>query len=504
MIYLAAGLSGFGVMVFELSLSRMAAPFFGASLPVWASIISVVLVGGALGYGIGGRLSHYANPRRLAGGIMGVSGLIVAVSALLFPSLLDIAADTVDVHAALRLSMLFGCGVGASLPPVGLGIVMPLLVRSGVEVAADSGRVAGRLSAAAAVGSLVGTLLPAFVLFGFLGVRRTMLIVGALLLVLGGAMMKRWISMSAGAGTLLPALLLLPSTSGKTFSGSVLFETESLEHARILVIENPGGERELRLDMAISVQSVFDPMGPSRHGSWPRFLPAALLRTPCDRPPESALILGLAGGTLARDLAFAYPGIAIDGVDTDAVLLDLGLRYFGIPESTGRYAMDARRFINSPGRRYDLIFLDAYKDIYVPFHLATQEFFTEVKGRLETGGVFAANILFLRKEDRLMNRIQETMASVFAHTAVLRTPRLMNAVLFGWDGPALDAKASARCRMPAHAGQTRRTRRFFDHLTAGPPPRKGAVLTDDRADVEYLTHKIAWEAVFPSSNGSPR
>lgn len=54
---LMAALCGAIVMVFEVLVSRVISSFFGVSLFVWASLITVTLIAPALGYVVGGRLS---------------------------------------------------------------------------------------------------------------------------------------------------------------------------------------------------------------------------------------------------------------------------------------------------------------------------------------------------------------------------------------------------------------------------------------------------------------
>jgi spermidine synthase len=55
---------------------------------------------------------------------------------------------------------------------------------------------------------------------------------------------------------------------------------------------------------------------------------------------------------------------------------------------------DGRVFVKkalAKGEHYDLVMLDAFEDDYIPEHLLTKEFLTEVKGILTPDGVLAAN-----------------------------------------------------------------------------------------------------------------
>jgi len=57
LVLLLAFTSGFIIMSVELLGGRILAPYFGSSIYVWGSIISIFMVALAMGYLIGGRLS---------------------------------------------------------------------------------------------------------------------------------------------------------------------------------------------------------------------------------------------------------------------------------------------------------------------------------------------------------------------------------------------------------------------------------------------------------------
>lgn len=54
-LYVTVFFTGASVMVIELLGTRMIAPFYGASLYVWSSLISVTMIALSIGYFIGGR-----------------------------------------------------------------------------------------------------------------------------------------------------------------------------------------------------------------------------------------------------------------------------------------------------------------------------------------------------------------------------------------------------------------------------------------------------------------
>ena len=125
---------------------------------------------------------------------------------------------------------------------------------------------------------------------------------------------------------------------------------------------------------------------------------------------------------------------SIPGVELDGELVQVGRRLFGLPPKTAVEVMDGRRFLELSQTRYDLIMLDAYRDIYVPFHLTTREFFHQVRRRLAPGGAVAINLLAWRDEQSLVNAVAGTLGSAFDHVVVLRRPPMLNVMLYAYNG----------------------------------------------------------------------
>jgi spermidine synthase len=106
------------------------------------------------------------------------------------------------------------------------------------------------------------------------------------------------------------------------------------------------------------------------------------------------LMIGLGAGSVSTYLGRAMPNLRIDGVEIDPGVISAGRKYFGLKEN------DKVRFIESDGRvylnrskdSYDLIILDAFRDLGVPFHLLTHEFYDLVNARLAPGGAVVSNV----------------------------------------------------------------------------------------------------------------
>ena len=154
------------------------------------------------------------------------------------------------------------------------------------------------------------------------------------------------------------------------------------------------------------------------------------------RPLERVAILGNAGGTTARALGVYYPDAEVDGVELDPAVSRVGRRYFGMDDNPRLtvHDADARPFLRSTDERYDLIVVDAYRQPYVPFYLATREFFRLVRDHLAPGGIVALNVAAVPDDKRLVGAVGGTLAAELPQ--VVEWPALrFNTIVLGLTEP---------------------------------------------------------------------
>jgi hypothetical protein len=182
-IYALAFVGGFVIMSMELLGGRVLAPYFGSSIYVWGSIITVFMLSLALGYLFGGRLSlHHPT--------LGRFGIIFGVGAvLLYP--LVYYAEPVMIWIFERVEdPRYGSLLAASLlfvlPTVILGMISPYSVRLLVESTHESGQVAGRLYFVSTMGSALGTLATSFYLVLWFEMNTILTVLAASLVLMAG------------------------------------------------------------------------------------------------------------------------------------------------------------------------------------------------------------------------------------------------------------------------------------------------------------------------------
>jgi spermidine synthase len=220
-------------------------------------------------------------------------------------------------------------------------------------------------------------------------------------------------------------------------------------------------------------------------GYWDGFLvaPFAVRR----RPPRRVAMLGFAGGTVARAYARYFPQARIDGVEIDSELFDIGRRYFGLRPrpQLHEYAEDARPFLRRIDARYDVIYLDTYRQPYIPFYLSTREFFELARDRLAPGGSIVVNLGHPEGSDELEKVLSATMGTALRHVA--RDPiEPTNTILMASQSPVTGE--NLRAAVPGLPDDLRPLAQR-SAVRLGPRLRGGSVYTDDRAPVEWLVDK---------------
>ena len=499
----AAAATGFGVMAAELTAVRLLAPHFGDSAYVWTNVIGVILAAMALGAALGGRLSARAQTERwprtllLAGALLLAAAPFIASwcgEAMMLSGLpLDAA-----MPALIRGSLVVSALVFAP-PMLLLAAVTPVLVvllaRRGVSV----GRAAGDLAAAGTIGSLLGTFLATHVLVPELGCRLA-LVVAASVLALGGLVAAP----ARGARQAVAALSLIALTGAAHGAPlrpppagvELLAERETAyqllqvqrrvtpDDARITLVINEGLDSFAIEGSALTGGNYYD---------WHALAPLLAVDGGAVDGVRAASI-GDAAGTLRQVYAAVHPGVSVDAVDIDAETMALGDEFFGGAKAAGRrYALDGRQFVRHAEERWHVLHVDAYAhQVYVPAHLASQEFFEDAYARLLDGGVIACNVGALSMDDPVLRAIVGTLEAVFEDVAVLMVPRSRNALVVGRRAQTLDpttlkATSGGRSLSPRdqqawdalieHASDASRWRRL---ASAGP------VLCDDRPLLDEL------------------
>jgi spermidine synthase len=229
----------------------------------------------------------------------------------------------------------------------------------------------------------------------------------------GGRARRGW------AGALTPLLMLASMAAA---ADQRLIHSEKSLYRDVFVYQD-GSTRCLCFTRlcAIGRQTCIDLSKPDRLVfEYTQMMLGALYLAPA---PRSILVIGLGGGTLPRTLERLLPDADIDVVEIDPAVVGVAQQYFGFRADPHIHltVQDGRAFVRAAlrgSRRYQLIMLDAYEHQYIPEHMLTREFLSEVRSLLTPAGIVAANTF---SSSQLYSNESVTYGSVFGAFYNLRS-----------------------------------------------------------------------------------
>lgn len=494
-LYGAAFSVGAATMGAELGAARLVAPFFGTSSMVWALVIGATLLSLSVGQLIGGWLSGRGVGWRGVAWMLTSSAVVLAALPLLGRPLMAgtleyFYSEAYGTLLASALSVTFLTG----LPLLAMGAVGPIFLQLAITDAKRAGQIGSYLYAWGTIGSLLGTYLSGLLMIPLLGTARTLWFFAALLLVTAAffAFPRRPLLVTLvgvvaflGAGmTTAPPIKDLPGQ---------IFEAETA-HNYVAILDRRG-QREMVFNDGFAVQSIYREDDLILEGVWGYYAMAPAWTT--TGRPEDVLLLGLGGGTSARQYRAMYPEARVVGVELDPGVVEAGRRFMGLPEDIEVVIEDGRTYLTVTNEHYDLILVDAFQFPYVPFQVTTKEFFALLQSRVKPGGAVLLNVGRDGERHDVVHALVRTAREVFPHVAAVDVPRTYNTILYAGEHPLSEAVGlNSLGLLPEH-------RMLLGRLSTPGPwdvPPSTSVLTDDRAPVEWLTDLIVlrlfWEGLF--------
>lgn len=401
-VYGICCVSGFLVMSLELLGVRLLAPYFGYSSYVFGSLIGLILLALSVGYVVGGYLGDRSSKPRLFFGLMLAAAGYVLIASIMYPIFLESIASLGSIAGSLlATTVLLG------FPMVILAATSPYFIKvlaSGFHQ--GIGFSAGTVYAISTMGSLAGTFLTSFYFIPELGTQFTfrfdsglMLLVSIVMLAIGN---RRFLF-----GVLLFPLLATPLPN----HSNVVYATDSA-YNRLEVVE---------YETLLGLRSDYRSHAIYSYKMKPGFADQGFLLynlfaiPPLLNGAKSALLLGVAGGVIPAVHERYGETLAIDGVELDPTVLEIGKKYFNLQNvhNLNTTVADARPFLRKESKQYDIIEMDIYNGSgEIPFYLVTKEFFEETRARLTAGGILAVNI-FDPSYSIIRDPILNTIAAVY-------------------------------------------------------------------------------------------
>lgn len=496
-LYLTEFFSGMSVMAVELGASRLLAPYFSSSQIVWTIIIGTIMIAMALGNIYGGRSADKnPNPDKLYGRI-----IIAAIWIALIPVLgkyIVIGISAVMIFSVSNNFLIWAafaaCMIVFVFPLFLLGTVTPSLVKYTVEDLGDSGKTVGMLNASNTIGSIIGTFVPTFVTIPAVGTSITFLIFAGILLVLAVIYFAsgRVKSVKAILGVIV---FVIACVTGKSDSfafweSDLTYEGESVYN--YLQVKENDSEVYLSTNVLFGVQSVYEKSEILTGMYYDYAMAAPMMAGVNEKDSLEILILGMGTGTFATQCD-RYFGkrtyLNMEGVEIDEDITKLARKYFHLSKDISVTTYDGRAYLNAMNKKYDVIMVDAYQDITIPFQMSSVEFFTLVKEHLNEDGVMVVNMNMRGDKEGSINQyLADTIAAVFSEVYTVDVERATNRELFASNNTRMLDAFRKNIEIDQHFDLQNLMQQVEENLQEY--ESSGYQMTDDKAPVELLGMRV--------------
>ncbi len=473
------------VMTYEITGSRLLAPYIGTSTYIWTSLIGVILAALSLGYWLGGKTADKKPDAKILASVIFLAGGAVALTILvkdLILSFIALSPFILEIKAVLAAILLFAPA------SVLLGFVTPYAVKLKMSNLADAGKTVGRLYALSTVGSIFGTFLAGFFLIPFVGSTRTLYAISACLMCLSILL----VPFALTRANMMIFVLLILGVGASELKSFYLYKTFDLHEidteyssVRVFTTDEQNGRkiRNLTIDPHYTQSRMYldsDELVSeyTKYYHLIRHFKPDLNKT---------LMIGGAGYSFPKDYVKTYPRAEIDVVEIDPQMTEIARRFFHL-EANPRLNIiheDGRIFLNrAESERYDAVLLDAFGSLFsVPFQLTTIEAVREINRILKDDGIVIFNVggALDGKSSRFLQAEFATYKQVFPQVFIFKV-----------DSEKSDSQVqnliivAAKSESPvSFDSPDTEISRLLSHLYYKDFPDTQPILTDDLAPVEY-------------------
>lgn len=323
------------------------------------------------------------------------------------------------------------------------------------------------------------------------GTSITFLIFSGILIILS---VIYFICQHTGKKKIVASVLIFILCCGLGYSDSFAFWQKDLTYEgesiyNYLQVSETDRQVVLSTNVLFGVQSLYMKEG-GLTGMYYDYAMAAPLMVP-DKPVEdmNVLILGMGTGTYATQCRKYFGDMNIEGVEIDEKITELSREYFSLPEDVKVTTYDGRAFLQAVETTYDVIMVDAYQDITIPFQMSSVEFFTMVKDHLKDGGVMVVNMnMHGNKEGDINQYLADTIANVFDNVYSVDVAGSTNRELFASQHSDMIEVLSDHVENLSDAGLQNMMWRVADNSVAY--AAGDYLMTDDKAPVELLGMQV--------------
>ena len=389
-------LSGALTMMLELIAARVLSPYVGSSNLIWTTIIGIMLTSMSIGYWFGGKMAdkNKENDIKILSNYLLISAIATSIIPILEVVFIDVLSQ---LSSNLILVAIICATVTFGIPSFLLATVSPIAVKIKNNNMDHIGATSGKISSLSTIGSIFGTFFAGFILIPNLGVRNIILGCSILLWILSVYLFnkkdkKYYILM------IVELLIII----GLNILGGYLFQVRNpeitrdvdSEYSRIWVTNLDVGEttyKTLQVDTGLEsyINQETGEMGAT-------YLYYYDLFEYYNKEANDALMIGGAAYTYPMHYLKKYQNKTIDVVEIDEKMTQIAEEEFGLDKNNpnlGLITQDGRSYLNYNEKKYDTVFIDAFKGLNAPFELTTYEAMQKVYNSLDENGTVITNII---------------------------------------------------------------------------------------------------------------
>ena len=419
------------VLSLELLASRILLPFFGSSIYIWTSILSVTLIFLAFGYQLGGWITSKVNSNyyeELFIFIPFVSAIFILISTLTYPILLPYL---------LNFNLLAGCFIGSSLllaiPLILMSSLNPILIsiiKSKNDQSSDSK--SGFILSISTFGSVFGVIFTGLVLIPNLTnfsslIYNTFFLISYNLIIyffIGfrsfQKLKKLFLFFNLIIIIFLSTIILFKKNYLDYFTNTknnnsristIEYESPSF-YGNIKVIKVKNSKNKIKSKYILFQDGLMQNTTDDNGNSLNQYIWTMYYLTKLYKKTDNALVLGFGAGIIPVKLS--NQGFHVDTVDINPNLLNIAKTYFNYKSVNIKFFVsDARTYVRKCKKKYDVIVIDLFMADGVPEHLTTKEFYQDLKSCLNNDGIVVSNT-FMDFTNKLgFNSVLSTFNTVF-------------------------------------------------------------------------------------------
>ena len=388
--YFISFIEGAMVMAVEILAGKILSMYYGNSLIVWTPILGVTLAGLTIGYFVGGIISNKYPQKSTLFYVVLCGAIFTGILPFWSSNIMIMNADLGHTWGATVSAMMF------LLPTlICMGAVSPIIINHLSKEISQSGRSAGNVYAISTVGGILATFITGFWILPNFGVKVSLISFTVIFSVIPFIYFIK--SKNVIIPTCLIVFLLFTSFFGtreKSYGTGkkikVLHSSEGLMGHLFVGDDVPLEKRSLLINY---ISQTFMHV-PTKRSQW-RYIHRLALYSSYKPPGSEILICGLGGGNLVNEMANLQ--FKIDAVELDERMAVIAKKYFFMTDiGLKTYVDDARHFIRTCEKKYDIIILDMSAGENQPANVYTETCFKEIYNILNEDG-----ILFLHYQNVL-------------------------------------------------------------------------------------------------------